>query len=224
MKILNIITCIVFFSFKIQAQKYAENQLGNWYMYNGSHKLSENVKLKTSAHFRYFELASEYQQEIYRMGLNYSLNKKVNFTGGAVYSITDTSYKTDLPDLYEYRFYQDINVKDNWNKIQVNHRVRLAQRFKRQNLKDEVKHRIRYGLFLKYPLSQKWETYAFSELFIKFATKAFSQNRTGAGFIKGINENLKFKLGYFYTKFSNSSLHRLQLGIILNTDFTKKST
>ncbi|KGL62875.1 hypothetical protein PHEL85_2671 [Polaribacter sp. Hel1_85] len=192
-------------------------------MYNGSHKLSKNIKLKTGAHFRYFELASEYQQEIYRMGLNYSLNKKVNFTGGAVYSITDTSYKTDLPDLYEYRFYQDLNIKVNWNTIQVNHRIRLAQRFKRQNLKDEVKHRIRYGLFLKYPIFQKWETYAFSEIFIKFAAKAFSQNRTGAGLIKKINESVKLKIGYFYTKFSNSSLHRVQLGIILNTDFTKKT-
>lgn len=215
--------CVSLFCYKIQAQNSAENKLGTWYMYNGSHKLSKNIKLKTSAHFRYYELASEYQQEIYRTGLNYNLTKKVNITGGVVYSITDTSYKSNLPDLYEYRFYQDVNLKDNWNKIQVNHRVRLAQRFKRKNFEDEVKHRIRYGLFLKYPLSQKWETYAFSEIFIKFATKAFSQNRTGAGFIRGINENLKLKLGYFYTKFSNSSLHRLQLGIILNTNHIKNN-
>ena len=193
-------------------------------MYNGSHKLSKNVKLTTSAHFRYYEFITEYQQEIYRVGLNYSFNKNVNFTGGLVYSITDSSYKTDLADLYEYRFYQDLNIKDTWNKVKVKHRVRLAQRFKRQNYNDEVKHRIRYGLFLNRPLSEKWETYAFSEIFIKFATKAFSQNRTGAGFIRELNENLKVRLGYFYTKFSNSSLHRLQLGIILNTDFTKKST
>lgn len=213
--------CLSFFCFETKAQNSAENKLGTWYMYNGSHKLSKNIKLKTSAHFRYYELASEYQQEIYRIGLNYNLTKKVNITGGVVYSITDTSYKSNLPDLYEYRFYQDVNLKDNWNKIQVNQRVRLAQRFKRENFKNEIKHRIRYGLFLKYPLSQKWETYAFSEIFIKFAAKAFSQNRTGAGFIRGINENLKLKLGYFYTKFSNSSLHRLQLGIILNTNHIK---
>ena len=36
---------ILFLSFiymKTQGQKSPENQLGNWYMYNGSHKLSEN--------------------------------------------------------------------------------------------------------------------------------------------------------------------------------------
>jgi hypothetical protein len=125
--------------------------------------------------------------------------------------------------LYEYRFYQDLNIKDNWNKIKVKHRVRLAQRFKTKNSEKEVTHRIRYGLFLNYPISKNWETYTFSEIFIKFASKPFSQNRTGAGFIKKINERLKLKLGYFYTKFSNSGLHRLQLAVILNTDFTKKT-
>jgi len=30
-------------------------------MYNGSDKLSERYSLKTMAHFRYFELASEFQ-------------------------------------------------------------------------------------------------------------------------------------------------------------------
>ena len=221
MRKIGILFYLSFFCFHTNAQDSAEQKLGTWYMYNGTHQLSKNTKLKTSAHFRYYELASEYQQEIYRLGLNYHLNQKVNVTGGVVYSITDTSYKNDLPDLYEYRFYQDVKLKDNWNKVQVNHRVRLAQRFKRANFKNEVKHRIRYGLFLKYPLSQKWGTYTFSELFIKFATKAFSQNRTGAGFTRRINENLKLKLGYFYTKFTDSSLHRLQLGIVLNTNHIK---
>ncbi len=100
------------FCFNIQGQNSVEKELGTWYMYNGSHKISDKIKLKTSAHFRYFELASEYQQEIYRLGLNYDFNKKINITGGLVYSITDTSYKSDLPDLYEYRFYQDLNIKD----------------------------------------------------------------------------------------------------------------
>ncbi|QVY65547.1 DUF2490 domain-containing protein [Polaribacter sp. Q13] len=215
--------CLLFCCFKLQAQSTAEDKLGTWYMYNGTHKLSKNVKLKTSAHFRYYELATEYQQEIYRVGINYTFNPKINVTAGGVYSITDTSYKSDAPILYEYRFYQDLNIKDNWGKIKVKHRVRLAQRFKRKNLINTVAHRIRYGLFLNYPISKNLETYAFSELFIKFASKAYSQNRTGVGLLKKISSNLKLKLGYFYTKFSNSDLHRLQLGVLINTDFTKKT-
>jgi hypothetical protein len=221
MKKISVLLFLSLFCFKIQAQSSAEKELGTWYMYNGSHKISDKIKLKTSAHFRYYELASEYQQEIYRVGLNYDFNKKINITGGLVYSITDTSYKSDLPDLYEYRFYQDLNIKDTWSSIQVNHRVRLAQRFKRQNFTNEIKHRIRYGLFLKRPISKNWDTYAFSELFIKFASKPYSQNRTGAGFIKKLNDKINLKLGYFYTQFSNKGLHRLQLGVTLNTNHIK---
>jgi len=223
MKKLAFLLCFLLCISKIQSQNSAENKLGTWFMYNGTHKISENLKLKTAAHFRYYELTTEYQQEIYRVGLNYTFNKTINVTGGGVYSITDTSYKTNAPNLYEYRFYQDVNIKDHWSKIEVKHRIRLAQRFKRQNFNNTIKHRIRYGLFLNYPISKNWETYAFSEVFIKFATKPYSQNRTGAGMIKKITKAVKVKLGYFYTKFSNSSLHRLQLGIILNTDFTKKT-
>jgi hypothetical protein len=223
MRKLIFVLCFSVFSIVIKAQNSAEKELGTWYMLNASHRLSEKIKLTTNAHFRYYELASEYQQEIYRVGLNYSFNNKMNITGGVVYSITDTSYKTDLPDLYEYRFYQDLNIKDNWGKFQVKYRVRLAQRFKTKNSEKELTHRIRYGLFLNYPISKNWETYTFSEIFIKFASKPFSQNRTGAGFTKKINEKLKLKLGYFYTKFSNSGLHRLELAVILNTDFTKKA-
>ncbi|OAD42808.1 DUF2490 domain-containing protein [Polaribacter atrinae] len=218
-----LIILLLLFYFKLHAQSSAESKLGTWYMYNGSHKLSKKIKLTTSAHFRYYELANEYQQEIYRLGINYAFNNKINVTGGSVYSITDTSYEKDAADLHEYRFYQDLNIKDHWSTIQVKHRVRLAQRFKRKNATNEVAHRIRYGLFLKHPISNNLEAYTFSELFIKFASKAYSQNRTGAGILKKINESLKLKLGYFYTKFSNSDLHRLQLGIILNTDFTNKT-
>jgi len=217
-----LILSLFLFSIKLQGQSAPESKLGTWYMYNGSHKVSKKLKLTTSAHLRYYELATEYQQEIYRIGVNYNFNNTINVTGGGVYSITDTSYKESSENLYEYRFYEDINIKDNWSKVKVKHRIRLAQRFKRKNFTNEVTHRIRYGLFLNYPISKNWETYTFSELFIKFATNAYSQNRTGAGILKRINESLKVKLGYFYTKFSSSDLHRLQLGIILNTNFTKK--
>ena len=207
--------------FKSQAQKNAEDKLGTWYMYNGSHKLSEKYTLKTSFHVRYFEFITEYQQEIYRLGLNYKFNNTINLTVGSVYSITDGSYKTDLPDLYEYRFYQDLNFKEKWGRFLIKHRVRLAQRFRRQNFENKTTHRIRYGLFARYPISKKLNTYAFNEIFIKFATRTFGQNRTGFGFIQKLSNQLKLKMGYMYTKFNSSKSHRLQLGIILNTNHIK---
>lgn len=213
-----LILSMCFLFCKTHAQNTAEDQLGTWYMYNGSHKVSEKLTLTTSFHVRYYEFITEYQQEIYRVGINYAFNKKINLTLGSVYSIKDVSYKENLPDLYEYRFYQDLNMKDNWGNFKVKHRIRLAQRFKRQNFTNKTTHRIRYGLFVKYPLSKKLTTYCFNEIFIKFAKKSFGENRTGFGFLQKMSEQLQIKLGYMYTQFSKTKTHRLQLGVVLNTN------
>jgi len=213
--------CLSFFILNAQAQENAENKIGSWYMFNGSHKLSKKYTLKTSFHVRYYELIGEFQQEIYRLGLNYKVNNKFNFTIGSVYSITDTSYKFSSPNLYEFRFYQDANLKDNWGNFLVTHRVRLAQLFKRQNFENKTSHRIRYGLFLKYPITKKLTSYAFNEIFINFAKNTFGKNRTGFGVVRKLEKKLRLRLGYMFTKINNSKSHRLQIGIILTTNHVK---
>ena len=222
MKKISILIFLIFLNIKLQAQNSSENLLGTWYMYNGAHQLSEKYKLTTSAHVRYFELLSEYQQEIYRMGLNYAFSDKINVTGGIVYSITDTSYKTNKPNLYEFRLYQDAFLKDTWGNLGIKHRIRLAQRFREQNAIKKTTHRIRYGLFFNYPFVRNLNFYGFNEVFIKFASTTFGQNRTGFGFIQKINQQIKMKLGYMHTLFNDKKSHRLQLGITLTTNHIKK--
>ncbi|WP_439128017.1 DUF2490 domain-containing protein [Polaribacter sp.] len=76
MRIYLLILSMCFIFFKTHAQNTSENILGTWYMYNGSHKISEKFTLKTSFHVRYYEFITAYQQEIYRLGVNYNFNKK----------------------------------------------------------------------------------------------------------------------------------------------------
>lgn len=219
-----IILFLSLFSFTIQAQKSAENKLGTWYMYNGSHKVSEKFALKTMAHFRYFEAASEFQQEIYRLGVNYSFNPKTNVTVGVSYATADVAYDTPSNNLYEYRFYEDLNLKSKWGKFNAGHRIRLEHRFIHKNIIEETTQTwIRYNLNVGYPLSEKWSAYVFNELFLNLDRgKRFAQNWTGGGFIHKLNSNIKFKMGYFQIKSPNNVLKRLQLGVILNTNHTKK--
>jgi len=58
-------------------------------MYNGKHKVSEKWALETMAHFRYYELYSNYQQEIYRLAANYSVSKNFNISVGYAYAVLD---------------------------------------------------------------------------------------------------------------------------------------
>ena len=216
---------MLFIFCKIQAQSSAKDKLGTWYMYNGSHKVSDKFAIKTMAHFRYYEVTSEFQQEIYRLGANYSFNPKTNLTLGLAYSTGDLNYDASSANLYEYRFYEDLNLKSNWWKFNASHRIRLEHRFIHKNRTEDVTQSwVRYNLNIAYPLSKKWSVYVFNELFLNLDRgKRFAQNWTGAGLLHKLNKNLKFKMGYFQIKSPTKVLKRLQLGVILNTDFTKKT-
>lgn len=216
-----LILCLLLYSFMQQAQNNADNKLGSWFMYNGSHKLSEKYALQTMAHFRYFEIASEFQQEIYRLGLNYTFNPKTNLTLGVSYATADVLYDAPSINLYEWRLYEDFNINSKWKKFKARHRLRLEHRFIHRNSTDnEVQNWFRYDLNVNYPLSSNWSIYVFNEIFLNIdRAKTFEQNWTGAGILRKVNDNLKLKFGYFQIKTPNTVFKRLRFGILLNTDF-----
>ena len=225
MRKLLLFICLCFIINKAKAQSTAEDKLGTWFMYNGSHKLSDKFGLKTMAHFRYYELTENFQQEIYRLGLNYTFNPKVNVTLGLSYATADRTYESPSNYLYEYRYYQDLNLKSFWGDFTAKHRFRLEQRFIHQDFNvDAFQNWLRYDLNVSYPLSKTWSVYALNELFLNLDRgKRFAQNWTGAGIIHKLNNTIKLKAGYFQIKTPNEVLKRLQLGIIVNTDFSKKT-
>ena len=220
-----ILLSLFFIIHNTQAQKLAENQLGTWYMYNGSHKITDKYAIKTMAHFRYFELASEFQQEIYRLGVNYTFNPKTNFTFGLSYATADVIYDAPSANLYELRLYEDLNLKSKWGKFNARHRFRLEHRFiHRDIIKDQTQTWLRYDLRVSYPISKNWHAYVFNEIFLNLDRgKRFAQNWTGAGLTHKINNLLKLKMGYFQIKTPNNTFKRLQLGVILNTNHIKKT-
>jgi len=223
MKKLILLACFILFSLNSKAQNTGEDKLGSWFMYNGSHKLSEKFALKTMAHFRYFELTNEFQQSIYRLGVNYKLNSKVNFTAGISYADADTAYQSPSELLTEFRLYEDINVNYKLGDFKLRHRFRFEHRFIEKNTVKSTENWLRYDINAAYPLSEKWNMYVFNEIFFNFKGDLISQNWTGAGFLYKLNNAVKFKAGYFYQKLQNIGFNRLQLGIVLNTNHRKKT-
>ena len=221
MKKIGILFILILLCLKTNAQSAAEDKLGAWYMYNGSHKLTEKYSLQTMAHFRYYEVTSNFQQEIYRLGVNYKFNPKMNLTLGASYSTGDLAYDVPSPHLYEWRLYEDFNINSTWGKFKARHRLRLEQRFIHKNIHtDETQNWFRYDLNVNYPLTDSWSVYVFNEIFLNLdRSEIFAQNWTGAGFLRKINKNLKVKFGYFQIKQNSRTLKRVRIGLLLNTDF-----
>ena len=53
-------------------------------------------------------------------------------------------------------------------------------------------------------------------------SKRFVHNWTGFGFLHQLNKNLKLNLGYLNIKLPDENQKRILLGIILNTNHSKK--
>ena len=166
---------------KTQAQESSEKKLGAWFMYNGSHKVSDQFSLKTMAHYRYFETTSEFQQSIYRLGLNYTANKNFNFTLGISPVKTDTQYQSPSEFATEFRIYEDINWNSHFTKLKLRHRFRFEHRFIELQGDKFTENWVRYDLNASYPLSKTWSVYAFNEIFVNFKGEVVPQNWTGAG-------------------------------------------
>lgn len=205
-------------SLNLFSQNNAEDKLGAWYMYGGSHKISTKWKLKSLAHFRLFETTNDLQQLLVRGAGNYTINKTLNASVGYAYLNTDATYNVSGGDANEHRIYEDFNIKHTLNKLNFAHRFRLEHRF----FETDTRHWIRYQIGLSYPIVTNWSTYFFNELFLNFEGKAYAQNWIGGGITYKVSDLLKLKGGYINIAQNNSNFERIQLGIVINTNHQKK--
>lgn len=203
----------ILFSIQSYSQSTGEKELGVWYMYNGTHKLSDKFSLKTMAHFRFFEIGDDLQQFITRLGVNYKINKNLSVTVGHAFLNTDGTFDQLGGDAYENRTYEDFNVKHSISKLGFAHRLRAEQRF----FESGTGHFLRYQLGLSYPIDEKWSTYLYDEIFMDFDGENFNQNWLGAGFKYKLSKVLKLQLGYMkITDANDRNFDRIQIGVALN--------
>ena len=58
-KIILLCSLFLFFS-NVDAQETGEDKLGSWYMYSGSHKISNKISLKSAVQIRTYEPISNF--------------------------------------------------------------------------------------------------------------------------------------------------------------------
>lgn len=218
-----ILLAIIIWNSNISAQTTLPNpveELGVWYMYNGSHRVSEKFSIKSMAHFRFFEFGEDMQQFIGRFGANYKINKTFGATLGYAYLNTDTSYEVDGGTFGDHRIYEDLLANHNMGSLKFAHRLRAEQRF----FRSQTGHFIRYQLGLSYPLSNKWSTYLYDEVFFDFTGQSYNQNWLGAGVKYQLSKVVKLQLGYMSINTDvGQNFDRIQMGISISTDHRKKS-
>ncbi len=201
-----------------------EDEWGAWYMYFGTNRVSDDLSIHTEAQFRFYEVASNFNQLLLRTGLNYHISEKAIATFGYAYISTDGTF-IDTPDernSRENRIFQQFILNNNSGKFKFEHRYRLEQRFINTLAGNTTEHRARYRLQITYPIDENWFLNAYDEVFINLQEPIFGQNRLYGAVGYKFNSNLSAQLGYLKNHFTAINFDRLQLGIFFNTDLRKK--
>ena len=211
-----------FISNNVKGQNIEEN-LGSWWMYFGTHKFSEKYSLHYETQLRNYEIVSNFNQLLPRVGLNYHIDKNTSITAGYAWIPTQTSmgegFDGDL--VTENRIWQQFILKNKVGNINFRHRYRLEQRWIKLGEETKYKNRARYMLSLRLPISKNDDSPLFislyDEIFLNISDTPFDQNRLFAALGYQINKQMNFQLGYLRHRSGGLDLNRIQLAVFLNT-------
>ncbi len=213
---------MVFISNNIKGQNPEEN-LGNWFMYFGTHKLSEKYSLHYETQLRNYELVSNFNQLLPRVGLNYHIDKNTSLTAGYAFIPTQNVFDQGWGEemVTENRIWEQFILKNVVNRMKIRHRYRLEQRWVKLGEKTTYKNRARYMLSVKLPISKNEDSPLFislyDEIFLNISDNPFDQNRLFAALGYQFNKQMNFQVGYLRHRSGNLNLNRLQLAVFLNT-------
>ena len=222
------------------------NSLG-WYNYFGTFKVSKNFGIHSEYQWRRNNFISDGQQNLLRLGMNYSLNPRVLFRLG--YAWVETFPYGDIPlngmgkDFTEHRIFEMVQLSHKEGIIDFSHRFMLEQRFVGRyssvNVTSEdefpLLNRMRYMLRSQLPLKgqeikDKTPYIAlYDEVLIGFGKNVnaniFDQNRIGILLGYRFNNKLRIEGGYlnqtiqYGRQISGQNVFQNNNGFIINTNF-----
>ena len=204
------------------SQENPENKLGSWYMFYSTHRVSDKISINTGIEFRYYEVITNYNLDLFGTGISYHINPNTALTVNYSYLDIDRSIEfTEISNTIEHRFYEQISNKHKlWN-LPINHRLRVEHRFLHTMDNNTVQNRLRYRLGTKIKLNKTLHIAANNELFVNFTDEVFRENRAYLALGFNVDKTIKLQLGYMRQHINNLDLDRLQIGIYLNTDLRK---
>ncbi len=252
MKSIAIAILIFFFGSAAHPAKAQNNRLntyGNigWYNYFGTFKITKNTGIHTEYQWRRDNFITNWQQGLFRTGINYQMNPRVLFRVG--YAWIETYAYGDIPlngmgrDFTEHRIFQMAQLSHKEGRVDFSHRFMLEQRFVGRYSSPDMANedefpllnRVRYMFRLQIPLkgnqiADKTPYLAcYDELFVGFGKNVnaniFDQNRIGILLGYRFNKNVRIEAGYlnqilqFGRQIEGRNVFQNNSGLIVNALF-----
>ncbi|UOR05449.1 DUF2490 domain-containing protein [Hymenobacter aerilatus] len=211
-----------------------------WLMFFSDARLSQRWGVHTEAQWRRYQGVRRPQQDFVRAAANYYVNDALMLSAGYAYALTHRYGEHPAASRFpEHRLYQQVLLRDNLGRVQLQHRYRQEQRWVRFAGDDAYSYlnRSRYQLRLAVPLTgtiiQAQTPYlaAYNEVFVGFGRNVtgnvFDQNRTYFAFGYQLSAATAVETGYLYQVLQQRNgqvfehNHTLQLGLIYNPDWRR---
>jgi long-subunit fatty acid transport protein len=203
-----------------------ENEFGNWLMYFGTNKLSDNWSIHSEVQYRNHTIEPvNIEQLLFLTGLNYHVNKNASVTIGYGYTAShDFKSEHKEPVTKENQIFQQLTLKNQFSRLRFEHRYRFEQRW----INDDFRTRIRYRLMLFVPLNNSTITTGtfflgiHDEILMNLEKVFYDRNRVYGALGYQFNKETQLQLGYMYQRANDFGKSYLQVGLTFNPDFTKE--
>ncbi len=184
---------------------------GFWDVLNLEYYLNQKWNLWGEAQVRSQKLTDQFYYHELKSGVNYRPNKNLAILSGIGQFVTfsnGANFKSPVLS-NELRLWEQLTVVNNIDRLKIEHRLRIEQRW----LPDDYRNRVRYRLNPVIPINkrtiEKGTLFAsiYDEIFLTNKGRHFERNRVSWG------------LGYQF-----SSPFKLQIGWIRQFDYLRNNT
>ena len=113
-----------------QEQRLADHNTLGWFVYTGTFKIKPKLAIHTDYQWRRVNTVKNWQQGLFRAGINYAVHKDVSLNAG--YAFAETFPYGDYPNANafpEHRIFEQVVLKQAIAKIELSHRFTVEQRF-----------------------------------------------------------------------------------------------
>jgi hypothetical protein len=205
----------------ISAQK---SNVGNWFGYLGNQKINNQWNWHNEVQYRNFNFLGDLNQLLLRTGIGYNLtenNNNILLGYGFINSQKYISDSNEKVGTNEHRIYQQFITKQSFDKVFLQHRYRIEERF----LPNDFQVRFRYFLGINIPINKpKIEKNAFylsayNEIFINAQQNIFDRNRLYGAIGYVFNKNIKMEGGYMAQTVATSNSNQFQIVVFNNIPF-----
>ncbi len=204
-----------------------EGQTGNWLMYFGASRISDELSLHTEVQYRnHTVIPNNIEQLLLRTGINYHFSDKAFATAGyAFISSYEFESPQKAPEVREHRIWQQFILNNKVGRVKFEHRYRIEQRW----VNGDYRNRFRYRLMLFIPLNKpQMEPGSlflglYDEIFINDKAVFFDRNRLYGALGYQINKATGVQVGMLHQQVNSFGKWYLQFALVFNPDFRKSS-